>query len=71
MAISGINSMESSLATMASTMQSARVPQEIGFNVLKQIMDTQTDLAQALIQMINSGPTPTIDGTGKIINIGA
>ena len=71
MAISSINSMESSLAMMASAMQEVRVPQELGFSVLKQIMDTQANQAQALLQVINSGPSPTVDGTGKIINIGA
>lgn len=71
MAINGINSMENSLALMASAMQSVRIPQEIGFSVLKQIMDTQANQAQALIQMINSGPSPTVDGTGQIVNIGA
>jgi hypothetical protein len=71
MAISSINSMESSLALMASAMQEVRVPQELGFSVLKQIMDTQANQAQALLQMINSGPSPTLDGTGQIINIGA
>jgi len=63
--------MESSLALMASAMQAVRVPQELGFSVLKQIMDTQANQAQALLQMINSGPSPTLDGTGQIINIGA
>jgi len=71
MAINSINSMESSLAMMATAMQGTRVPQELGFSVLKQIMDTQSNQAQALLQMINSEPGPTVDGTGKIINIGA
>jgi len=71
MAINSINSMESSLAMMATAMQGTRVPQELGFSVLKQIMDTQSNQAQALLQMINSGPNQTVDGTGKIINIGA
>jgi hypothetical protein len=43
--------------------------QKIGFEVLKQILNTQEAQAQALLKMI--GPTPTVDGTGAIINTGA
>lgn len=63
--------MESSLAATATAMQSTRIPREIGYSVLKQIMDSQAAQAQALVQMINNGPTPTLDGTGQIVNIGA
>jgi len=60
-------------------MQGGRFQREIGFAILKQIMDTQEMEAQALISMMapvslrggSSGPTPTVDGTGTIVNIGA
>lgn len=71
MAINGVNAMENSLASLATGMQGGRVQQQIGVAVLKQTLDNQEMLAQALIQMMNTGPTPTIDGTGQIVNIGA
>lgn len=71
MNVSSVNSMESSLAAAATAMQSTKIPREIGYSVLKQIMDSQAAQAQALVQMIDNGPTPTLDGTGQVVNIGA
>ncbi len=71
MAISTVNSMENSLANMATGMQGGRVQSEIGFAILKQILDNQKMQGQALVKMISTGPTPTADGTGRNVNIGA
>jgi hypothetical protein len=71
MAINGVNAMANSLASLATGMQGGRVQQQLGMTVLKQALDNQEMLAQALIQMVSSGPTLTMDGTGQIVNIGA
>jgi len=70
MAISGVNSMENSLASLATDMQGGSVQQKIGVAIVKQILDTQEIQAQAILKMMNSGPTPSLTGTGRIVNIG-
>jgi len=71
MAISGINSMENSMASMATGMQGGRIQQDISMAIVKQILDSQEMQAQALVKMMSSAPTPTLDGTGQIVNIAA
>ena len=70
MAITGVNSIENTLASMASSMVGGSVQQKISTAVVKQIMDSQQMQAQALLKMIQNGPTPTLDGTGTNVNIG-
>ena len=70
MAITGVNSIENTLASMASNMVGGSVQQKISTAVVKQIMDSQQMQAQALLKMIQNGPTPTLDGTGTNVNIG-
>lgn len=62
--------MESSLASLATSMQGGRMQQEISVAILKQILDSQQNEAQMLLGMLGS-PSPSLDGTGQIVNIGA
>jgi hypothetical protein len=62
-------SMESSLAAMATSSRASAVQSEISMAVMKQAQDQQEVFAQALLEMIKQTPTP--NGTGQIINIGA
>jgi hypothetical protein len=71
MAISGVNSFENSLASMATSMAGGSSQQKIGVAILKQILQTQEMQVQALVQMMSTESTPTVDGTGTIVNIGA
>jgi hypothetical protein len=70
MAISGVASMENSLASMATSMVGGSIQQKIGVAIVKQILDTQEMQVQALLQMMSNGPTPTVAGTGTMVNIG-
>jgi hypothetical protein len=70
MDISGANALNNSLISAANSMQGGRLSLQIGTAVLKQIQNSQVNQAQALVQMINNSPTPTVNGTGSIINIG-
>ena len=69
MTISAVSSMESSLANMSTGKVDGAIQQKIAVLVLKQILNTQEAQAKAILAMI--APTPTIDGSGKIVNIGA
>jgi hypothetical protein len=72
MAITAVsNSMENSMAGVATDMQGGRIQEKIGFAILKQIMDSQKMQGELILKMIDSGPKPTVDGTGSIVNIGA
>ncbi len=71
MAISGISSMESYMASLATGMQGGRIQQEIGYSVLKQVLDTQEMQGQMLVKMMENTPGPSLDGTGSIVNIAA
>ncbi len=71
MNISAVSAFSDSLALMATNLQSEKIPQEIGTAVLKGILSTQKQQAEALIAMINSTSSTTADGTGRIVNVGA
>lgn len=62
-------SLESSLASFATGSKSRAVMSEISMAVMKQNLDQQEALGQALVEMVKQSPMP--DGTGKLINIGA
>ncbi len=62
-------SLESSLASFATGSKNSAVMNEISMAIMKQTMDQQEAVGQALLEMIKQGPMP--DGTGKLINIGA
>jgi hypothetical protein len=70
MDISGANALNNGLISAANSLQGERLSLQIGTAVLKQIQNSQVNQAQALVQMINNSPTPTVNGTGSIINIG-
>ena len=59
------------MAAVATSLQGGRVQQEFGYTIVKQIMDSQKVMAEGLLNMMNSGPAPSLDGTGQIVNIGA
>lgn len=62
-------SSESSLASFATQSKNRAVMNEISMAIMKQTMDQQEAMGQALIEMIKQ--TPMADGTGQILNIGA
>lgn len=62
-------SLNSNLAVMATESKNRAVMSEISMAIMKQTMDQQEAMGQALIEMIKQGPMP--DGTGQILNIGA
>lgn len=69
MNISGV-SLDSYLISASTSGKSAGVQNEITVAVMKQAMEAQEVVADALVQMI-SQPPPRIDGTGTIINLSA
>jgi hypothetical protein len=69
MNISGV-SLDSALISQATSLKNASVRDQIAVAVMKQAMDAQEVVAEALIEMI-SQPPPRIDGTGSIIDIAA
>jgi hypothetical protein len=69
MNISGV-SLDSALISQATSLKNASVQDQIAVAVMKQAMDAQEVVAEALIEMI-SQPPPRIDGTGSIIDIAA
>ncbi|NLF52244.1 MAG: putative motility protein [Leptolinea sp.] len=62
-------SMESSLASFATGSRSRAVMNEISMAIMKQTLEQQEAVGQALIEMIQQTPMP--DGTGQIINTAA
>ena len=56
---------------MATNMQDGRFQQVLGVTIFKQVMDTEKEQAQALLEMMDSTPTPTLEGTGHIVNTAA
>jgi hypothetical protein len=62
-------SIDSSLISMATNMQGSSAQMQISVAIMNQIQDQQKAFADALLNMINTGPMP--DGTGQVINIGA
>jgi hypothetical protein len=56
------------MADVASGIKSEQVMSEISMAILKQIQDQQERQAAMLVKMINQTPTPSLDGTGQIID---
>ena len=71
MNVAGASSLSDGLAILATNMQSQKLPQQLGFAILKQLQNTQEMQVQALVSMINSTSGLTADGTGQIVNVGA
>lgn len=71
MAITAVNPFDNTLAFMATNMQDGRFQQVLGVTIFKQVMDTEKEQAQALLEMMDSTPTPTLEGTGHIVNTAA
>lgn len=62
-------SLNSSLAVMATESKNRAVMNEISVAIMKQNLNQQEAMGQALVEMIKQTPMP--DGTGQILNIGA
>ena len=63
-------SLNSALIAQATSLSSGGVQNQIAMSVMKQTMDSQQVMADALVEMI-SQPVPRIDGTGSIIDLAA
>ncbi len=63
-------SIESSLAAAAAQSRSSGVQNQISMAVMKQTMESQEAMGDALVEMIST-PMPRIDGTGSILDIAA
>ncbi len=58
-----------SLASLATEMKGANIGTQIGVAVMKQIQQSQEQMAAALLQMIAQSPSP--EGVGQNIDISA
>jgi hypothetical protein len=63
------NDMSSGLMQQATNMAGAKVQDQVAVSVLKGILDQQKNAGQAIVQMIQNGPS--LNGTGKIIDVRA
>jgi hypothetical protein len=61
------NSMSDGLANLATNMQSNNLGLQFSTAIMKNVMDNQKQVGEALVKMINS--TPSLDGTGAHIDI--
>jgi hypothetical protein len=59
----------SSLASDSSAVKSQQGMSQISVAVMKQQQDQQKQFAQAIIKMMEQTPRPSLDGTGKIVDI--
>jgi hypothetical protein len=62
-------SLDSSLSSLATGSKTSAIMNEISVAIMKQNLDQQKAMGQAIVQMIQQTPMP--DGTGQILNIGA
>jgi hypothetical protein len=69
MNVSSVSSSMDGLAQMASGMQSDRMGLQISTAIMKEVMDSQKQFGESLIGMINA--SPSLQGTGKLVDIGA
>lgn len=67
MDISGIGS--SLYSSETSGARGAQVMQQISVAVFKQQQDQQQRMADALIEMMKQTPSPSLDGTGQLIDV--
>jgi hypothetical protein len=63
-------SFDSALIAQATSLKSGNVQTQISMAVMKQTLDSQQVVADALVEMM-SQPVPRIDGTGSTIDIAA
>ncbi len=50
-------------------MRGAQVMQQISVAVFKQQQDQQQRMADALIEMMRQTPSPSLEGTGQLIDV--
>jgi hypothetical protein len=67
MNVSGV-SLDSALIAQVTSLNSGNVQNQITMAVMKQNMDSQQVVADALVEMISQS-VPRIDGTGSIIDL--
>ena len=59
--------MSDGLADMATSMQAGNLGLQLSTTIMKNVMDNQKQVGEALVKMINA--TPSLDGTGSRIDI--
>ena len=69
MNVSNVSSFDG-LAGMASNLRSGELGLQISAAIMKQVLDSQKQQGQALVEMISSN-TPSLNGTGSIIDVRA
>jgi hypothetical protein len=67
MGVGAVSDINSQLIQQATAMAGGKVQQEISTSVLKGILDQQKTAGQAIVQMIQNGPSLT--GTGRLVDI--
>jgi hypothetical protein len=70
MNIGSISSFEG-LAGMATNLHAGELGLQISTAIMKQVMDSEKQQAQALVRMIQSGTPPSPDGVGSILDVRA
>ena len=69
MDVSSISSSWDAMASSASSMQSSKLGLQFATTVMKEVMDNQKMMGEAIVQMINA--TPSLEGTGRIVDVRA
>jgi hypothetical protein len=67
MGVGAVGDISSSLIQQATSMASNNINMEISTAVLKKVLDQQNAAGQAIVQMIQNGPS--LNGTGRIVDI--
>ncbi len=62
MSVSGISS-------SSSGMSASQITSELSVAIFKQQQEQQQRMAEAIVEMIKQTPTPSLEGTGKIVDI--
>jgi len=63
-----ISSFQTSSYGEASGIRSQQIMTEISMAVMKQQQDQEKRFAAAIVEMINKTPTPSLEGTGQLID---
>ncbi len=63
-----ISNLQSSLYGEASGIRSQQIMSEISMAVMKQQQEQEKRFASAIVEMINKTPSPSLEGTGQLID---
>jgi len=50
-------------------MSASQITSELSVAIFKQQQEQQQRMAEAIVEMIKQTPTPSLEGTGKIVDI--